>query len=670
MVKKNTLDLTLWWVVKDAEIQRIRISLANAKKVFTDVQFCCVDYNSTNKDFSKDLKNLFGNGYHFCTSKNENWNRSDALNHAIKNTKTLYFMSMDSDFIPLESLAQAVQNIVDSKKVGVFSVVEALPIDEKSDMTDIAQWQILNHRGYWGEGCLLSPVALLKRIGGYDSRLQVWGGEDNDISDRLRTLVPIETHPSHMLHWSHNTPVDTQDKAWYHKVNNTLVQGDAFMVYKNHITGIYGDTPVVSACLISSKRKNCFEYIIQAVESLNTQTFPVQELVFVTNGHSFPKDFIQKVKDLFKGSVIHRHLKQASIPLARNTAYDLATGEWLLVVDDDDINLPNRVYDSLQVWSKNPQAQLIHGGCVRYHTETQNVHFCYVREVNEEIMLFNKGFITHPTVMVHRCIPKMVRFNENMVSGSDADFMMQVLSLQYHSKSTESYVLIQRFHGHNITMSDTDRQQTNGKTVRQKVRMMYSEIKLQHMEKQSENKPYYPDKTAVIDVLSQLDDYSFVVYVKVDKIVDYCMHLAMKQGMFFALFDFDWMSVQTDKDLQLYLYISGNKQQIKQIFEKVPEDLKNKIFVKSFFEFNKMIQSANEAQYLKTYPAHTENVFINMHEVVAYLTKMLINISPDTLSKLKSNLSLHKGINASTGNVEYFVQHTQQELEWYYAGKT
>jgi hypothetical protein len=55
-------------------------------------------------------------------------------------------------------------------------------------------------------GCLWARTEVLHGIGGFDERYEGWGGEDDDVTDRLRRVVPLARFDDQLLHLDHPRP--------------------------------------------------------------------------------------------------------------------------------------------------------------------------------------------------------------------------------------------------------------------------------------------------------------------------------------------------------------------------------------------------------------------------------------------------------------------------------
>lgn len=107
---------------------------------------------------------------------------------------------------------------------------------------------------------------------------------------------------------------------------------------------------------------NCQTYIAQAVNSCLAQNFPKVEVVAVNDASA---DGTGKVLDYLAG--LHPNLKVIHLTenkgrsMARNIGIEAAKGETILILDGDDVSLPNRASDTINYLKKNPGVEYVYG---------------------------------------------------------------------------------------------------------------------------------------------------------------------------------------------------------------------------------------------------------------------------------------------------------------------
>lgn len=95
---------------------------------------------------------------------------------------------------------------------------------------------------------------------------------------------------------------------------------------------------------------NCERYLAQAIESVLNQTYKDFELIVVDDGSTdnspaIIREYAQK--DMRIRCAFHE--ENQGVSAARNTALDMAKGEWIAVIDSDDVWHPQRLEKLLSI---------------------------------------------------------------------------------------------------------------------------------------------------------------------------------------------------------------------------------------------------------------------------------------------------------------------------------
>lgn len=102
------------------------------------------------------------------------------------------------------------------------------------------------------------------------------------------------------------------------------------------------------------------QLLTRAILSLYNQTRTPDEIIVVDDGSE------ESMETYSKGSIItfHRHEKSLGACAARNKGAELATGNILMFLDDDDLWEPTKINDQLKVFKENPDVGLVYSGRV------------------------------------------------------------------------------------------------------------------------------------------------------------------------------------------------------------------------------------------------------------------------------------------------------------------
>ena len=113
--------------------------------------------------------------------------------------------------------------------------------------------------------------------------------------------------------------------------------------------------PLVSAAIITYNRAH---YLDDAIASVLDQTFDDFELLVVDDGST---DDTQAVLARYGDRVRYVRCEHRGKAAARNTAAELASGEYLAFCDSDDLWYPDRLARQVRVLRADPRIGMVHG---------------------------------------------------------------------------------------------------------------------------------------------------------------------------------------------------------------------------------------------------------------------------------------------------------------------
>ena len=193
-------------------------------------------------------------------------------------------------------------------------------------------------------------------------------------------------------------------------------------------------------------------FIKEAINSILNQTFNKFELIIVDDGST---DNTAREVELFNDNRIKLIKNQVNkgIVSARNQALDLSSGEYIAILDADDISLPNRLELEVSFLNENPDFGLVGGKAELINEKGGKINriqsLSFSAGETKVYLLFNNCF-THSTVMYRKKILNKFRFNENTPVGEDYDIIVKIAS-QKKVKNLPDIIGEYRLHSNNIT---------------------------------------------------------------------------------------------------------------------------------------------------------------------------------------------------------------------------
>ena len=182
---------------------------------------------------------------------------------------------------------------------------------------------------------------------------------------------------------------------------------------------------------------NSEKYLRETIDSIIYQTYSNWEIVIVNDGSTDNTEKI--IFDYIDQGISITYFKQKNkgFGAARNKAIDLAKGDWIAIIDHDDICMPNRLKYQVNDIKNNPKAKLLFGNSIHINSNGDflNYQFHKINPINFDLSpgiaaenLMKYGcFIDSETVIFNKKIANFIGgFNETYKYILDYDFFLRV----------------------------------------------------------------------------------------------------------------------------------------------------------------------------------------------------------------------------------------------------
>ncbi len=163
-------------------------------------------------------------------------------------------------------------------------------------------------------------------------------------------------------------------------------------------------SPLISICIPAY---NADRYLTAALESVRAQRFKDWELIVTEDGS---RDETETIVTEFARTVsqpvrYNRHSQNLGLPATRNTGIEAAGGEWIALLDADDLWTAGHL-EAAAVLLPQTDAELIHSGSVLFDSESGRE--IEVRAPSPEVVaefprsLFNGAYVIQPSSVILR----------------------------------------------------------------------------------------------------------------------------------------------------------------------------------------------------------------------------------------------------------------------------
>jgi glycosyltransferase involved in cell wall biosynthesis len=203
------------------------------------------------------------------------------------------------------------------------------------------------------------------------------------------------------------------------------------------------------------------KYLVEAIESVISQTFADFELIMIDDGSTDgSRKILQEyaAKDL-RVKVVLRENRGLATTL--NDSIDIAHGSWIARMDQDDIALPHRFQRQLE-WLEKTGADISGSWVQRFGTADKRI--VRLPRTDEEIkmeLLFCSPF-AHPTVMMRSSLARGLRYDKAWEMAEDYDFWERAAEAGWRMTNVPEVLLMYRVHAAQISTLSNDRQQRHG----------------------------------------------------------------------------------------------------------------------------------------------------------------------------------------------------------------
>jgi glycosyltransferase involved in cell wall biosynthesis len=129
------------------------------------------------------------------------------------------------------------------------------------------------------------------------------------------------------------------------------------------------DTTLVSAIVIFL---NCEQFLEEAIESILAQTYKKWELLLVDDGSTdgsttIAQQYAQKYPDRVR-YLEHKGHQNRGMSASRNLGIYHAKGDYIGFLDADDVWLPDKLEQQLDVFNRYPEAAMVYGRTLLWHS--------------------------------------------------------------------------------------------------------------------------------------------------------------------------------------------------------------------------------------------------------------------------------------------------------------
>ncbi|HEX7034357.1 MAG TPA: glycosyltransferase [Pseudomonadales bacterium] len=459
----------------DRLVAAIRSHFLNAELCGIEIEVIVSDYGSSNPgEVRSAIEPLGAKVVRTVTS--EPWCRAASLNAGVRAATAECIITTDADIVFTPGTFPALLERWSANAHALYLVQcrdlpQAFGVDRINSLLD-GDWengiaQALQHavvRPRWGMGgfAAFSPT-LFSTINGYDERLKVWGGEDNDFVKRARRI-------GYPVRWL-SAPNVSILHIWHEPTRLLAAQtaeGEAAMAFNRNVVATDRSVQRNLPRTITARRQEPLVSIVvpthrrarllwDSIASCLVQTFENFELLVVENGDSHEAE--QVVRDFGDARLRYLYCPTQGAAAARNLGLEHSKGRYIVIHDDDDVMVSTRVEDHLAALKSGQHGTYC--GWIDFDSESFEVvgtfpgkQFCF------ESVLCTGKVLTHGGLMLDRRIFSMYRYEESLAAGIDYGFILLLARNGLKLGHTGTFGLLRRLHPSNMTRVNAEDQKS------------------------------------------------------------------------------------------------------------------------------------------------------------------------------------------------------------------
>ncbi len=193
------------------------------------------------------------------------------------------------------------------------------------------------------------------------------------------------------------------------------------------------------------------EYISQSIESILHQTYSHIELIIADDSTN---EDTRSTIDLYAKQdsrvTVIRESTRMGIAIARNKCFQRAKGQYITIMDGDDVSLPNRIERQIAFACDNPDVDLF-GGHINIINENGNVvaQRKYKTSTNGFLRMFIfRNPLAHPTIFFKRhIIDEGFFYDIDYKKAEDLEFYLRLFKNGFHLTNMDEFLLNYRIIG-------------------------------------------------------------------------------------------------------------------------------------------------------------------------------------------------------------------------------
>lgn len=191
------------------------------------------------------------------------------------------------------------------------------------------------------------------------------------------------------------------------------------------------------------------KFIAEALDSVLAQTLPAYEIIIIDDGST--DGSAQIIQNAYADKVKYIYQENSGVSVARNLGIQLAQGEFIAFIDQDDMYLPTKFKNELELFKQNQDALIISGKW-RYFFASEHLknNFIYQEQIDKE----QYGNFLGAYLFKKSLFELIGDFDAELDGNEDVDLFLRIKDKGIATIMSDKLSLLYRHHENNTSKTD------------------------------------------------------------------------------------------------------------------------------------------------------------------------------------------------------------------------
>ena len=172
-------------------------------------------------------------------------------------------------------------------------------------------------------------------------------------------------------------------------------------------------------------------FLTKAIDSVLNQTYTDFEIIVIDDGST---DDTKDVLIPYQNKIKYIYQENQGVACARNTGIKHSTGEFISLLDSDDLYLPNRLEKTIEILDRDKHLGLAHSDVIRitedgkYIGKFERDTSCLDGYISDELLMLKTFLISSTITFRSNCIERVGYFDEKLsrYGAEDRDMWIRI----------------------------------------------------------------------------------------------------------------------------------------------------------------------------------------------------------------------------------------------------